>query len=75
MCTLINGVKYEGVLEDGSFKTPEKHCRNCGKMKTYDEFDEGKELCKICLENKRKYRNKHKETNNDKQRATFKEDE
>ena len=72
-CVLSKGKIYERILENGSFKTDnEKLCRNCGRMKLFDEFNRDNKQCKQCSENKRNNRIKHKDRYNEEQRKFMK---
>ena len=76
ICVLIKGKMYEGILENGSFKTDNgKLCRNCGRMKLFDEFNKDNKQCRQCTENKRNNRIKHKDRYNEEQRKRYEEDD
>ena len=41
--------------------TDKKQCSKCKVLRIVDDFKEGRKQCNVCLENKRRYREHHKE--------------
>ena len=46
-----------------------RQCSKCKVLRIVDDFKEGRKQCNVCLDNKRRYREKHKEelSNNNKE--------
>ena len=54
----------------------DKTCKNCERIMTIDNFDEGRKTCKMCLANKRtSYYKHHNMYNEAQEKDIYKEDE
>ena len=68
--------KYEVTKYKNTLRTTDKQfCKYCGKFKTFNEFYDGKQNCKKCIEYRRNNHDKHREKANERQRKRYEEDE
>ena len=70
------GQTFEAISYGNTMRTnEEQYCKYCGKWKPFNEFEEGRQNCKKCIEYRRANHNKHRDKVNEEQRIRYKENE